>query len=339
MLSYAFHILKESTYDEIASEEFENLPDLFAAILAKGISRQIKQGLYREYVTEYDNLSTMRGKLRIHETINNKLQRKQVLFCEYDEFSENNIFNQILKTTAFILLRHPNLNSEHKTALKKAMLFFDSIDVIDPSTIKWNMLRFRRNNQNYIMLMNLCYFVLNNLLMTTEKGKYKLATFFDDQGMARLFEKFVLGYYRYHHPYLRPQPAQIKWNLDDVNNRSIDYLPIMETDIVLRYKEKALIIDTKFYSRTMQTHAQYDSRTIHSSHLYQIFTYVKNYDTGNTGNVAGLLLYAKTDERITPDYDFQIGGNKISVKTLDLNVPFSAIAAQLNEIAASYIDI
>ena len=47
----------------------------------------------------------------------------------------------------------------------------------------------------------------------------------------------------------------------------------------------------------MQTHKQYDSRSLHSSNLYQIFTYV-NKDVGNTGNVAGMLLYAKTEETI-----------------------------------------
>jgi 5-methylcytosine-specific restriction enzyme subunit McrC len=67
--------------------------------------------------------------------------------------------------------------------------------------------------------------------------------------------------------------------------------------------------------------------------MYQIFTYVKNMDAANSGNVSGLLLYAKTDEEIVPDSDFIISGNRISVKTLDLNTDFSNIAKQLNTIA------
>lgn len=89
----------------------------------------------------------------------------------------------------------------------------------------------------------------------------------------------------------------------------------------------------------MQTHSQYNSHTLHSNNLYQIFTYVKNQDVKNTGNVAGMLLYAKTDETITPDYDFQIGGNKYSVKTLDLNISFPNIAAQLDKIVESYFGV
>lgn len=56
----------------------------------------------------------------------------------------------------------------------------------------------------------------------------------------------------------------------------------------------------------------------------------------NTGNVSGMLLYAKTEEAITPDCSFVMGGNKISVKTLDLNKEFKIIAAQLDKIAEEY---
>lgn len=45
-----------------------------------------------------------------------------------------------------------------------------------------------------------------------------------------------------------------------------------------------------------------------------------------------MLLYAKTEETITPDCSFVMGGNRISFKTLDLNKEFKLIAAQLDKI-------
>lgn len=81
---------------------------------------------------------------------------------------------------------------------------------------------------------------------------------------------------------------------------------------------------------------QYDKATLHSGNIYQIFTYVKNQDTANTGNVSDMLLYAKTEETITPDCSFVVGGNRISVKTLDLNKEFKLIAAQLDKIAEDH---
>ena len=45
-----------------------------------------------------------------------------------------------------------------------------------------------------------------------------------------------------------------------------------------------------------------------------------------------MLLYAKTEEDICPDNVYQMHGNKIAVRTLDLNLPFTSIARQLDEI-------
>ena len=84
------------------------------------------------------------------------------------------------------------------------------------------------------------------------------------------------------------------------------------------------------------SHNHKDKQPIHSANLYQIFTYVKNktLQEGFTDHeVSGLLLYAKTADEIQPDGDFSMSGNKISVKTLDLNQPFEIISKQLDNIA------
>lgn len=338
MLSYAFQVLKQSNYDEVASEDFDKVQDLFAAILSKGVAQQLKQGLYREYVTKNDMLSVMRGKLDMPETIRTRIRRKQKVACEFDELSENNIFNQILKTTLYYLIRDDGVEKERKAALKKILLFFDRIDLLEPSGIQWSRLHYQRNNKNYEMLMNLCYFVLDGMLLTTEKGEYKM-TSFSEEHMARLYEKFILEYYIQNHTYLSEvKAAQVKWDLiGDYTDTMIRFLPIMQTDIFLRLNEKILIIDAKYYGRTLQH--QYDKYSLHSANLYQIFTYVKNQDKDNTGNVAGILLYAKTDEPITPDCMFNMGGNQIGAKTLDLNSEFKVIAAQLDKIAVDFFQV
>ena len=123
MLSYAFTTLNQGGYENVETEEFENLHNLFAAILAKGIGRQLKQGLYREYLSRKEDLAVVRGKIDMPGSIQHRLARKRVLTCEYDELSENNLLNQILKTTVIILLQHAKVDAEHKNDLKKEMLF------------------------------------------------------------------------------------------------------------------------------------------------------------------------------------------------------------------------
>lgn len=51
-----------------------------------------------------------------------------------------------------------------------------------------------------------------------------------------------------------------------------------------------------------------------------------------------MLLYAATDEAIQQDNVYQMSGNQISVKTLDLNQDFSEIAAQLKAIVDTHFE-
>lgn len=334
MLSYAFQVLKQSNYEEVAAETFDKVQDLFAAILSRGVAQQLKQGLYREYVTQHETLSVMRGKVDMPETIRNKIQRKQKLSCEYDELSENNLFNQILKTTMLYLVKDGSVTTERKIALNKVLVFFQGVSLLEPSAVQWGRLHYQRSNRNYEMLLNICYFVLNGMMQTTEKGEYKMVAF-SDEHMARLYEKFILEYYRQHHNYLSEvKAAQVKWDLVGENDETmIRFLPVMQTDITLRLNDVILIIDAKYYGHTLQQ--RYDKYSLHSGNVYQIYTYVKNQDKDNTGKVSGLLLYAKTEEAVTPDCWFNMGGNQIGAKTLDLNMDFPQIAAQLDAIVES----
>lgn len=331
MLTYAFQVLRQSNYDEVAIEPFDNIQDLFAAILSKGIAQQLKQGLHREYIERTEDLSVMHGRIDIYGTIRNLAQDRKLLSCEYDELSENNIFNQILKITALLLMKEDSVREESKTALKKELLFFAGVDEIDPFLIRWDMLRFNRNNQSYRMLLSICQFVLEGLLLTTDEGNIKLAHFLDEQRMCRLYERFILEFYRKEVPDVKANASKIEWQLDDGMSA---LLPAMQSDIMLTQGEKTLIIDAKYYSHATQV--QYGKHTLHSNNIYQIFAYVKNQDVGNTGNVSGLLLYAKTDEEITPDMDVIMSGNKISAKTLDLNCDFKVISDQLYNIYNDY---
>lgn len=140
-----------------------------------------------------------------------------------------------------------------------------------------------------------------------------------------------LEYYIKEYPAISASASQIPWALDDGDGTM---LPVMQSDIMLSHKEKVLIIDAKYYTHTTQV--QYDIHTLHSGNLYQIFTYVKNKEAelaGKPHEVSGMLLYARTDETVQPDNVYQMSGNKISVKTLDLNCEFSEIVEQLNCIA------
>lgn len=179
--------------------------------------------------------------------------------------------------------------------------------------------------------------IIKGLLHTNSEGDTKVMDFLDEQRMCRLYEKFILEYYRREFPQISASASEIFWQVDDGMNAM---LPVMRTDIMLQYQEKVLIIDAKYYQRIMQNN--FDRQTIHSGNLYQIFAYVKNKEhelKNKPHEVAGMLLYAKTDEMDIPNQSYQMSGNKISVKSLDLECDFDKISEQLNLIVAEYFGI
>lgn len=332
MLAYAFQVLRGQGYRDVATEEFSNTAELCAAILARGISSQIKRGLGREYADRTEALSSLRGKIEVTESVKTRTVLRRQMVCSYNEFSVDTCMNQILKATCVLLLRS-DIHRARKKELKQLLVFFSDVGDIDLATVDWHM-RFDRNNQTYRMLMNVCWLVVKGLLQTQADGTSRMMDFLDEQRMSRLYEKFILEYYRREHPRLNASASYIGWALDDGFD---DMLPAMKSDIMLSRGNVVLIIDAKYYKNTMQQ--QFDKHTVHSNNLYQIFTYVKNKEAELADvphEVSGMLLYARTDEEIYPDGVYQMSGNQISVKTLDLDQPFESIRAQLDAVADAH---
>ena len=331
MLCYAFKILRQKNYQEIAVEDFAHVQDMLAAILARGIAQQLKQGLYRSYINLDEQSNTLRGKINLYHTRQLQKRRIRQFDCNHDEFSPDNQLNQILKAACMGLIRHPDVSEKQKSALRRIVPFFSGISDIDLASVPWNRLQYHRNNRNYEMLMNICYMAWKSLLPSASQGTTKFSLF-DEESFPRLYEKFILEYYRQHFPMLHANDKAIGWDIpEETDPAMIRLLPGMHSDITLRYHGLTLIIDAKFYQHAVASYM--DRQMLHSANLYQIFTYVKNEDKAKTGNVSGMLLYAKTTEEAEPFLSVKMGGNQIDVRSLDLNRSFKEIASTLDEIA------
>ena len=335
MLAYAFRVLRNQGYADVATEEFDNTAELCAAILARGISSQLKRGLGREYVDRTEALCSLRGKIEVTESVKTRSALRRQMVCSYDEFSVDTRMNRILKATCVLLLRS-DIKKARKKELKRLLAFFSDVGDVDIAAVDWHM-RFDRNNQTYRMLMSVCWLVAKGLLQTQADGSSRLMDFLDEQRMSRLYERFILEYYRREHPELSASASYIGWALDDGFD---DMLPAMKSDIMLSRGNTVLIIDAKYYSHTLQQ--QFDKRTVHSNNLYQIFTYVKNKEAELTDvphEVSGMLIYARTDEEIQPDATYRMSGNRISVRTLNLDSPFEEITRQLDDVVGDFFTL
>lgn len=332
MLSYAFRSLQARGWADVATEDFDSVADLCAAILCRGMSAQLKRGLWHEYVPHEEELSTVRGRLDVTASIKGRALTRRQLVCEYDEFSVDFRLNRVVKATMLALLRSAELPSERRRDIRRLAPYLSEVAEVDIRDVDWDF-RYDRNSQDYRMLVGIGYLVAKGLLQTQDDGSTRVLDVFDEQRMSRLYEKFVLECYRREHPALGAAASQIPWALDDGVG---DMLPTMQSDISLSSGAHALIIDAKYYGHATQS--RFGARTIHSANLYQIFTYMKNWPEalGPGHEVSGMLLYAQTDEDVQPSGSYLMSGNRIEVRMLALDREFAEIAATLDGIAEDH---
>ena len=339
MLAYAFRVLRSNGWADLSSEEFQSATDLYAAILSRGINMQVRRGLAHAYANVDEVTPSPRGKVDVGATVKGATLARRRVACSHDEFTLNAYFNRVVKTCGAMMLSQ-GLSRQWGRELKRSLSYLEDVRPVDLKSIQWRH-RYDRATQTYRLLMGVCRLAIAGLLQSQREGAWRLEDFSDEQQMSTLYERFILEYYRREHAdEVAAEASYIPWALDGGRP---GMLPVMRTDVTLRGRGaasgKTLIIDAKYYSRTMQRH--FGKASVHSGNLYQIFAYVKNEAErlsriGKPNEVSGLLLYAKTDESVQPDGSWVMGGNRIGVATLNLDADFPQVARQLDVILARF---
>ena len=106
----------------------------------------------------------------MRQTARNEMARRQKAHCVYDEFTEDTEKNRILKATARILAASESVDPARRRDLKRCLVYMGGISDVGTARIDWKRLKYDRNNSGYLMLMNVCYMVLNGLVLSTDAG-------------------------------------------------------------------------------------------------------------------------------------------------------------------------
>lgn len=340
MLCYAWNIIDEKDNIEFGEEPFENIYNLMAKILDYFLNKLIKRGFYKNYILIEEDLSMLKGKIDFSKSIKTNVINQKRLICQYDILSTNIFFNQIIKSTLNKLINYKNIDGELKNKLIILNRYFIKIKDIKINNNTFKSLKYHRNNIHYKFIINICKLVYNNLILDKNYNENSGRFYIDkneNKTMHRIYEKFVLNYYKINYQNFTVKSQPIKWQ---IKNDNFNFIPNMKTDITIYNKEKCLIIDTKFYKEILKEHK--GKKMIRPSHIYQIYAYMNNIKF--KGNIKGILLYAGTNEIINKNYqkekfDYKIQDKYFSVKILDLNKKWENIKKQLNEIVEEHFNI
>lgn len=340
MLCYAWNVLSITDAINVSSEKITNSYNLLGRIFSYGVGKLIRQEFYKTYITSEDELSVLRGKVLISRTINHSSLIKHRIYCEFDEFDSNNLFNQIVKYTLSNLLKNISIDGIIKSEIKKQIRYFSHIDEAKPNKNNLRKLKFNNNNFIYKLLISLATMLYNNTLVNESNGKVTFDDFYREEQMQKVYELFLLNFYTLHlnKTTYHVHAPKINWNIDDkAFEQWNDVFDIDEkitdrrTDIVIENKEKKIqfIIDAKYYKEALVSAYQNESmKTYRTAHINQVRGYI--LDSNFDGVKRGSLLYPTIyDNEFQKGTVLPIKEAHIVVKTINLNQDWQKIESDL----------
>ena len=330
LLCYAWNQLDEAERINVSASDYSQIIDLFAKVLNNGCVYLFKRGLDKEYLNMSSEINRIKGKIDFTRNIRNIAGSSTRLYCEYDELSNDILHNQIIKSVINKVLRIKNLDKTIRKELVEVYKRLLQVSDILVTKSHFKRIKLHRNNLFYRFVLNIAYIINENIVFNEQTGEYEFSDFIrDDRRMASLFENFVRNFYKEKLKGIgyEVKPEIIRWNITETDPFSLEYLPVMKTDISITSTNRKIIIDTKYYRECFAEH--YNKQTIISSNLYQLFTYVKNVEVqgGSAEKCEGMLLYPTVKKEV--DLTYQMEDHKISIKTINLNQDWRGISNDL----------
>jgi 5-methylcytosine-specific restriction enzyme subunit McrC len=323
---------------EIA-EEIEKAPSLDALlclVLIKLVQQRFRIGLGRNYIDEQNIIRGIRGKIDFGESLKRNLFNRGRAYCEYQTFSVNVLKNQIIRTTLMRMIRLGQFGSdlsfekEVKQKLRMLSRVMDGIDFIELSPDLIHRLPLGRNDRDYRIMLAICELLLFRYMPSDTEGEKSLLEIEREKlRMFNVFERFVANFYKFKlQGWEVVSQKVLNWHEMPSNN----YMPNMQPDLFLRNKEnkRIIIVDTKF---TSQTSKSVWKETYHSSHLYQIYAYLKSQEhlSENYVRAEGILLYPASGTTKHSD-SMELQNHKIRIEYVDLTMGWEDIENQLKEL-------
>lgn len=335
MLCYAWNIL--SIKDEILvdSDDYSDAYNLLGRVFSHGIGKLIRSGFHRSYIQREEDLSTLRGKINVQESINRLSAQRKLLTCNYDEYSTDDIFNQILNYTIAALLRNSHVALSVKRELKRQKVFFAGIEETPPTKTNRKKLVFNKNNVTYKLLISIAIMLYDNTTINEDDGKEVFKDFFREEQMQKVYEHFLLNFYAMHldRSKYRVYAPKFTWLKSDEEDLWEDVdeadalMPELRTDIVIENKEKQiqLIIDAKYYQQALVRSHRSDAKKFRREHISQVFTYMAN--SPFDGTTRGALMYPTVTDVL--DEKQNIVNGWIFFKSLNLDQEWQQIENDL----------
>lgn len=322
-------------------ERAPTLDTLLASVLTKLTQQRLRIGLGHDYINQERSLQRLRGRINFRQSLKQRTLDRGQLICEYQTYSANSLKNQIIRTTLARLAKLGQFGPEDASVkelhqkLRQLISNLDGIDFIEltPELIRRQLLAQSGNDHDYRLMLAICDLIVQRTMPGGPQGHATaIVPLLDHEVLVlyKIYERFVANFYRSH---LKGWEVNAQKRLDWHTKEASEHLPLMIPDLILQEKSSGqmLILDTKFTAHSLVEN-QWGKSVYDSSHLYQIYAYLKSQEHLSEAHRAasGILLYPAVRQRFSEQFNLQ--GHVIRIESVDLAAPWQEIEKSLMEL-------
>lgn len=304
--------------DELLSGEASNFMavELPAYALATAAATILKRGVKRVYRQAVYSGPSVHGRLDMNATIAMDRGRGGSAVSVLTELSPDCPQNRLIKTALRVAGNCLDLSGPVRERSRLLANAFPghSYPSLAEARHALGEARRERGESGYRRAMFWARLILRSTV--PDGGLYRLEDPLDRRYLNRAFESFV-------HKALRQSlagEAQVRrhrfhWNPRDNAHHSL--VPVMETDTTVLGHDRCFVVDAKYYTRALVEN-RYGRLQFHSSHLYQIASYLRALRSRDPLRRpwSACLVYARSGEFF--NYRVDLGDFGLQVLGLDL---------------------
>ena len=325
IMQYLYKELRSRKFRDFDISYIETLDQLYTRIIIKWCNILAREGLYKEYVEhENEELISVRGQINVQETILQNSRLRGALICTYDEFSENNQLNIILKSMLQYLLYSGYCNEDDKKEIVKTMPMFNGIDITDIRKVHWKSIRFNNNNERYKHIIEICKTLLS------EHRIEKTIGLDDNRRIYLLFKKQIARYFSTKYKdALNTEILEYAYDLENEHPFET-YITKVQKLVILKTNEEAVVIEIR-----VQDEQEMTNNVIIRQRLYRFTKMLKEYKKETKLNTRGVIIHVNINPKysnLEPLSTNNVNGIIIGEVTIDMHDHWKFIMNKLDSI-------
>ena len=175
-------------------KESSDFVNIFIHFLIKTIHDLLISSMRKGYDLVSQDISFVKGRVDYLKTIKLRLRSPSLIACQYFKFNQNTLINRAIKYTLLQIRSVVPLRSFGY--YWKILIMLKTVDIANFNLDDFNRITYNSLNMKYKNILDFCYLILKNQMVSLEQGKISFPAFcFNSWNIFEVFIRKILRSY------------------------------------------------------------------------------------------------------------------------------------------------